>query len=485
MFDSKEQADTGKLSSWLNRLAESLDHYLDFKHDDAQTNPEIWLEKLDHSLPENGEGMGALVDEIQHTLLPNASVVPNPGFSSFITTGAANAALLASLSASVASPQRYGLTAYNFLEERSLEWLVELFGLPHSFKGVYSSGGSVANIVALGAARQQAFEARGIDPARDGILFPCRIFASDACHHTIQRAAAVLGMGRNAVQLIPTDTQGKMCVAALKTALEAPFDGIQVAIIANAGTTDTGAIDPFQEIATIASAHKVWLHIDGAYGLPGVLDKRIQHKYLGVAEADSISVDPHKWLGAPVGIGATFVKDRSLLYRAFTQEPADYLEGACYEDKVQHSMDSLGIPYAEFGVELSAPCRGVVVWALLKEVGRLGITARIVRHNDMANCIAERVRKHPNLELALEPELSICCFRYISANIADLNQLNRQIHRQLLKNGNNMPSTTLINGHVVIRPCFIGARADSSLADALVNEVLHIGSTLEPNQKDS
>ncbi len=445
--------------------------------------PESWQTALRGPLPEEGVGIGAVMDEINRYLIPNGSKISHPGFSSFITTGPTTLGAVTSFAASIAAPQRLGLTAFQFLEEQSLEWLGEMLSLPPYMKGIYSSGGSVANLVALGAARQWAFENIGIDPARDGVLKPCRIYATASSHHTIHRSAAVLGLGRNAVVAIKEDGEGRMSATDLQRQLtsDASSPYLPIAVVATAGTTGSGTIDPLRQLADIAGGHKIWFHVDGAYGLPGILDPSITALYDGLELADSVVVDPHKWLGAPIGIGATFVRDREVLHRAFTQGPADYLEGTISEEKAQSSLDGLGIPYADFGVELSSPPRGAVVWALIKEIGKAGMRERICRHNAMARFIAERARVHPSLEVLREPTLSICCFRYVSERIQDLNAFNRSIHRQLLRNGEHMPSTTIIDNVLVIRPCFIGARTLEHQAEELVDEVIAIGNTLIQN----
>jgi aromatic-L-amino-acid decarboxylase len=484
---NNERAEFKKLSPRLTQLGEYLDQYLRFEHDDAMCHLSEWRNELNRPLPQQGIGIDQVVEELGNVVIPNGSQIPSPGCSAFITTGAANIGVLANLSALVAAPQRIGIHAFNYLEELSLQWLADLFELPAGMKGVYSSGGSVANLVALGAARQWAFEQIGIDPASDGMTRPCRIYASSASHHTIHRAAAVLGIGRKSVITIKSDSMGRMIPACLEDQLEmdSKLDDIPVAVVANAGTTSTGAIDHLHELGAIAKKHSVWFHVDGAYGLPGILDERVSHLYRGLSFADSVIVDPHKWLGAPVGIGATFVRDRSILYRAFTQGASDYLEGACSVTDAQHSMDDLGIPYHDFGVELSAPSRGVVVWALIREIGKQGLAERIRRHNDMASDMAKIIKDHPNLELVQEPTLSICCFRYINDDVDDLNELNTRIHRQLVHNSQNIPSTGMINGKLVIRPCFIGARASWQQAQNLIDEVLAIGRQLAISEKIS
>jgi aromatic-L-amino-acid/L-tryptophan decarboxylase len=477
---NRERAACGPLSAHLATLGAHLDRYLRFEHPDAMSDPQGWQRVLGGELPRAGIGIDAVLDQIGRWLLPNGSQIPHPGCTSFITTGATTVGALATLAGAVASPQRLGATAFNHLEELSLQWLARLFELPEGFQGLYSSGGSTANLVALGGARQAALERLGIDPAQDGLPRRCRLYATAASHRTIQRAAAVLGMGRASVVPVAHDAEGRMCPEALRARLRADAgDGsVPVAVVANAGTTATGAIDPLRAIGRIAREHGIWFHVDGAYGLPGILDERVRAHYDGLALADSVIVDPHKWLGAPVGIGATFVRDRRVLHRAFTQQPADYLEGACSVETVQHSMESLGTPYADFGVELSAPARGAVVWALLREIGAEGLRERVCRHNTMARQVAARAAAHPRLQLMRPPTLSICCFRYASDLPLNLDALNQRIHRELLRGGRHMPSTARIDGALAIRPCFIGARTEAAQADGLVDEVIAIGDRL-------
>ncbi|TQV75179.1 aminotransferase class V-fold PLP-dependent enzyme [Aliikangiella marina] len=484
---SKDHAETGNLQPHLNKLGAALDNYLKFEHPDAYFSINEWQTKLDEALPQTGVGIDEVLKILTDTIIPNGSPVPNPGFTSFITTGATTASTLASTASSIASPQRYLRTAFNYVEELSLHWLAEMCGVKH-LQGIYSSGGSVANLVALGGARQWAFEKQGHDPALHGIDRATRIYASHECHHTIQRSGGVLGLGRRAIKAIPCDAGGRMQTEPLVEAIESDLrEGIlPVAIVANAGSTNTGAIDPLSDIGKIAQQYQIWFHVDGAFGLPGILDERLADHYQGIEMADSVIVDPHKWLGASVGVAATFVRDREILNRAFTQEPADYLEGSAVDiseekTKIEHSLDDFGIPYFDYGVELSAPCRGIVVWAMIKEIGVAGMRDRIVRHNDMAYRLADIARDHPKLELLDTPTLSICCFRYRAPEIKDLDQFNQRLHRQLIRENTYMPSTTRINGQLALRPCFVGARAEMYQVDGLVEAVIRIGDNLINN----
>ncbi len=479
-----DAAETGNLQSLLSRVGLALDEFVKFEHPDAQANAAAWRARLDTALPQHGVGIHRVTDDLAKVVIPNGSSITRPGFSSYITTGGTTVAALAATAANIAAPQRYHLNAFNLLEEVSLNWLATMCGIG-AMQGVYSSGGSTANLLALGAARQFAFEQCSHDVAAAGVDRRVGVYATAEAHHTVQRSAGVLGIGRRAVRPIACDDRGRMDVDDLRRAIVADRQAgiLPMAIVANAGTTNTGAIDPLREIAVVAREQGVWLHVDGAYGLPGILDKRKAHLYEGLELADSVIVDPHKWLGASIGVAATFVRDRELLRRAFTQEPADYLEGSIEQDDsvapvIEHSMDDFGVPYFDYGVELSSPCRGVVVWALIREIGVEGMRERIRRHNDMATRIADVARQHPNLELLLEPTLSICCFRYVADGVADLDRLNRQLHRRLIRENRNLPSTTQVKGKLALRPCFVGARANREHADSLVEDVLRLGAEL-------
>ena len=476
---SVSRSEVGDVGRHLARIGLALDRFLAARSGDPVARRDAWTASLRRDLPEQGVGAQAVIDEIAETLIPNGARLAEGGFSAWITTGPDTVPVVASAAASLASPQRYMITAFNLVEELSLEWLAALCGLGDRMQGVYSSGGSVANLVALGAARQWAFEQAGIDAAADGTAgVEVALYASSEAHHTVQRSAAVLGIGRSRVRLIATDVRQRMRVDLLRRAVEDDVAAgvLPIAVVATAGTTNTGVIDPLRATGEVAREHGAWFHVDGAYGLPGVLDDRLAPLYDGLDLADSAIVDPHKWLGAPVGIAATFVRDRSILHRAFTQEPAPYLEGGFETDgEVKVSVDSPGIPYMDFGVELSAPARGVVVWSIIRELGREGVQARIRRDNNLARRLADRVREHPRLELVTEPVLSICCFRYATPEVEDLDAFNRALFRTLVRETEYLPSTTVVSGSFVIRPCYINARTNDEHVDGLVDAVVTLG----------
>ena len=477
---SSIRPEAGRFTEYLGKAARAIDVHLDEDPGDAMRRFADWDSELRGTLPDIGSGTDGAIERLLEVVLPNGPRMSHPGFWGWITTGPSTVGAVAAAVASVAGPQRYLITAFNRVEELSLQWLAELCGLGEHMKGVYSSGGSTANLIALGAARQWAFTERGRDPSAEGVDgTPAAIYTSTEAHRTIHRAAGVLGLGRRSIRMVPTDDAHRMRVDALAAMMERDAsEGIMpVAVVAAAGTTNTGAIDPLREVGELAGEHGAWFHIDGAYGLPGILDPRITHLYDGLELADSVIVDPHKWMGAPVGVAATFVRDRSMLQQTFMQEPSDYLEGGFVEEP-ESSLDSMGIPYQDFGVELSSPARGVIVWAILTELGREGMVARIIEDNDFARQVAERAVREPALELLTEPTLSICCFRHVAPSGSDPDEFNQRLLRRLLRETDFMPSSTLIDGRFVIRPCFINIRTTAMHVDAFIDAVLQIGAEL-------
>jgi aromatic-L-amino-acid decarboxylase len=235
-------------------------------------------------------------------------------------------------------------------------------------------------------------------------------------------------------------------------------------------------------MADIAAEYKTWLHVDGAYGLFGKLDPRVAPLYRGLERADSVAVDPHKWMAAPVGCGAAFVRDHALLGRTFTLEPAEYLEGAVptRREEVQSAFDNFGEQYHNFNVEQSAPSRGVQVWAILQEIGAEGMRERVIRHNNFAHHLAVRVEKDDRLELLAKPTLSICCFRYRLPQIdeSELDALNAEIAQHLRAEGKYVPSTTRVAGKFAIRPCYVNPRTTLAEVEGLADRVREIGDEL-------
>jgi aromatic-L-amino-acid/L-tryptophan decarboxylase len=437
------------------------------------------------SLPEDGAGLDTVVDELREALA-HASGISSPGFTGWILQGGTTAPIVAQMAASV-SGQRYLGHGFNALERTGLAWLAELCGIPASAAGLFTSGGSTANLVALGAARQRAWERQGVDVAERGV--PSRpvgrVYASQLAHRTIHRSAAVLGLGRACVVPVATDDRGCMDVRALARTMDedrrAGF--LAMAVVAVAGTTDIGSVDPLGAIVEVARAHDCWVHVDGAYGLIAHASPRAAAMFAGVADADSWIVDPHKWLATGVGVGVAYVRDGAVLTRAFAQGHAAYFDtfaagDATADTDVVSQFDTLGGPWVDQGVEMSAPPRGALVWAVLREIGRRGVAERVERHMGLARKLADEVAADPDLELLCEPQLSIVCFRHTGWGRPDLDAFNERIVTELQRTTASIPSSTRVNGSVAIRPCFINPRQSEADVHQLLADVRTVAASV-------
>jgi aromatic-L-amino-acid/L-tryptophan decarboxylase len=483
--EAPDSSETARLGEAIMRLLPALEQFNRFEGiDQAASERGRWLAALERDLPEQGCGLDEVLRELTDVAIPHGLRNGAPGFHGWVTTAPTTAGTAAVLAATVAGSQRWWVQPFNFLEALALRWLATLLGLPAEWQGTFTAGGSSANIVALGAARQRAFERIGRDPSRDGLPgSAARVYASTEVHHVVNRAAAVLGLGRRAVRAVPVDSVGRIEVGELRRVLTADRSAgiVPIALVATAGTVNTGAIDPIGPMADLAEEFGSWLHVDGAYGLFGRLDERVASLYDGLERADSAVVDPHKWLATPVGIGAAFVRDRSLLGRAFTLEPAEYLEGAAESDAgISSPFDDLGELFHDFNIDQSAPSRGAVVWAVLREIGADGIRERVRRHRDFAARLAEIVTADERLELLAPPTLSICCFRYRPREMDEVaaDRLNGEIARRLRAETPYVPSTTRVAGRLAIRPCYINPRTTLNEVEGLARSVRELGDRL-------
>ena len=479
-----ETAETGRASETLGRLGPAIDA---FQAAHAAFPYVAYQRPADAPtagpLPEAGIGLDAMVDELAD-LVAQGSRIGAPGFVGFITTGASTSGALAETAMAFAGGQRYTIHAFNRLEHDSLRWLAQLCGLPEGVTGVYSSGGSTANLIGLGSARQAAFERLGYNVAEDGAPAGIRgrIYASELAHRTVHRSAGVLGLGRQSVRAIPVDGDGRIRLDELEAAMAADArEGIvPIATVAIAGTTDTGSVDDIAGVAAIARRFSSWVHVDGAYGLIGNASPGLAPLYAGLDLADSWIVDPHKWLATGVGVAATFVRDEGVLTRAFAEGDAAYLEGAFTPDDAPavSQFDRMNGRWADQSLELSAPPRGVMVWAVLREIGRSGVIARVDRHVAYARHIADRAASDPRLEILLEPQLSVACFRYRAPAGIDGDDLNARILERLRRESGQVPSSTVVAGRFAIRPCYISPRTTLGDVDALVDAVIRFGDEL-------
>src|ERR1041385_2294761 len=245
------------------------------------------------------------------------------------------------------------------IERLVVRWLGSLIGYDQDANGLLTSGGSMANLIALLIASR-----RGSNVSRQGFWNagpPMTVYASEEVHMSIAKAADILGIGRDQVRVIPCDERQRMRVDVLRETIEADLrEGLRpFCVVGSAGTTNTGVVDPLMEIADVAAEFELWFHVDGAYGAPGVLDAGKQHLFEGLDRADSVSLDPHKWLYVPVDAGCLLFRDAAAAKAAFSTEEADYIKTHGYADEEAFA-------FWDYGVELSRRFRGLKVWLTLQ-----------------------------------------------------------------------------------------------------------------------
>ena len=352
--------------------------------------------------------------------------------------------------------------AATLLEEQTVRWLGDFVGYP-SRAGWFTSGGTVSNINALVAAREQAIPGgrrAGIDPSR------AALYCSAEAHYSVKRAAEILGIGTNAVREIPISADGRaLRVDLLAQALAQDREaGITpIAVVATAGTTLTGAVDLLDEIADVCETHGVWLHVDGAYGLPAAATSRMDH-FRGLHRADSISVDAHKWLFVPKACSALLVRNPSAFVSAFGHDEA-YVP---HDGEIPNSVDVT--------LEYSRPLRSLKLWLAFRVHGPDEIRAALEANLAQALYCYDRAAGHPELEvLPFRPTLSIVPIRQRLDECTDLDAHNLRLASAIQADGSSYVSPANIDGEQWLRPCFTNIRTTFSDVDAFIDSVACIG----------
>ncbi|MCA9739494.1 MAG: aspartate aminotransferase family protein, partial [Gemmatimonadetes bacterium] len=408
-------------------------------------DPDEVLRHFDEPLPETGTGaLAALEDLIQHGA-PALLHSGGPRNYHFVMGGTTPAALGADLLAVTYDQAAYAWLSSplaTLLEERSLEWLKQLFGLPASWTGVMTTGATMANFVALAAARQWWGERTGIDPALQGLSGapPIPVLTSGYVHASAVKVLGLLGIGRASLQTFERDARGRVDLDALEEAFVS-LHGAPAVLVANAGEVNAGDFDPIEAFADLAERYGAWLHVDGAFGLFARLSPRTRHLVEGVERADSVITDGHKWLNVPYDSGYAFVRDRGLLQRSFAYS-------AAYLQQPDDPRPNFGI----LGPESSRRARAFAVWATLKAYGREGYRTMVEHHLDLAQHLAQRVDAAPDLERLADVPLNIVCFRFNPGGLdeAALNELNRALGEAVLTDGRYFAGTTVFEGRVAL-----------------------------------
>jgi len=350
------------------------------------------------------------------------------------------------------------------MEHVVIDWLKSMIGYDHTATGVLVSGGSIANLSALAVARTAA------DPeiARTGVgrSRPLQVYAAEEAHFSIEKAARLLGIGTENVQTIPTDASLRMNVVELDRRITADRrEGRDpMCIVASAGTVNTGVVDPLDEIAEVAERHRVWLHVDGAYGGFSVLAPSTKHLFNGIQRADSISLDPHKWLYTSVGCGC-------VLYRNPQTAIDTFASHAEYTRPVGLSRDE-AFAFWNFSPELSRPFRALTVWLQIKLWGARKLAAVIENNMECARYFGNLVQNSPDFELLAPVGLSIFCFRYHPPGYSgDLDALNERILINLQRGGSSYLSNARVHGKFALRGCVLNHRTTIEDMEILMQDL--------------
>jgi glutamate/tyrosine decarboxylase-like PLP-dependent enzyme len=420
-------------------------------------------------LPEGATELGALAASMTRDVLPYPMGNGHPAFFGWVNPPPSLAGVLASLTAAAMNPSVVsGDHADVHLERTVVRWLAELVDFPHApGAGLLASGASAATIICLAGARGRAAAAAGHDVRRDGLRGGPRLlcYVPAEAHSCVLRAIELLGLGRESIRPVPL-TDGRLDRGALGGAIAADraAGGTPALLVGSAGTVNAGAIDPLGDLADVAAAERLWFHVDGAYGAFGVLDPAIAARYRGMERADSLVLDPHKWLGVPVDAGCALVGHADDLRAAFSVIPP-YLR--------QDADTDVGT-FAEYGLEQTRPFRALKTWATIAARGRRGIADQVVRANELARELAALVQAEPSLELAAVPQTSIVAFRARPIGCApeQLEAINRALPEAIQARGRAFVTGTVLGGRETLRACILHPGTTADDLAMLVAEVL-------------
>ena len=407
--------------------------------------------------PEAGEEFGALLEHLRRDVLPFAGRPAHPGFFAFVPGCPTWPGVLGDLIAgalnihagnwmTAAGPSR--------LEIEVLGWFKRWLGLPPDAGGLLVSGGSAANLTALACAREHK-----VGAMRDDLV----VYVADQAHSSIARAARVLGFRPEQTRVLPVDADFRLIPRLVAGAIDADVRAGRTPLLvaASAGSTNTGAVDPLAEIAGLCRDRGVWLHVDAAYGGFAVLTERGRAQLGGLDAADSITLDPHKWLYQPYECGCLLVRDPHALAAAFTMTP-EYLRDA--------RAESGEVNFADLGIQLTRSARALKLWLSLRTFGVAAFREAIDRALTLAERVQERVEASTALELAAPPALGVVCFRRrYAAPDAAVDALNARLVAALEATGEALVSSTRLRGRYAIRMCVLNHTSEAADVDRVID----------------
>jgi glutamate/tyrosine decarboxylase-like PLP-dependent enzyme len=472
--------DWGEFRALAHRVLDDMIAYLEDVRERPvwQPFPDAARQALEVGLSENGIGLEAAYEELQRNILPYAIGNVHPRFWGWVRGTGTPGGILAELITGTLNTSAWGgQQAAPYVEAQVLRWLATMLGYPESASGLLVSGCSMANLVALAVARDAM---SGADATEDGLRALRRqpvLYGSTETHSSIEKAVGLLGMGRRSLRRIGVDADFRIDIAALERAIANDrAAGLQpIAVIGNAGTVNTGAVDDLAALALLCQRERLWLHVDGAFGALAALVPSLRPMVAGMEQADSLAFDLHKWLHIPYGVGCVFICDAPLHERPF-HAAASYLE------PLERGAAAGPHDFSRLGPELSRRFRALKVWMALRAHGTASFAEAIERNVAQARALAGRLRAASWAQVLAPVSLNVVCFRYVQPGLTDreLDQLNRRILIALQERGIAVPSATVIGGKFAIRVAIANHRSGEEDFDALLAGVEAIGKELAP-----
>jgi aromatic-L-amino-acid decarboxylase len=431
-------------------------------------------------LPLDPQPPGEVYDEFLEYVLPYPVGNIHPRFWGWVFgTGTVLGAFAELLAASM-NTNTGGLDNHvaNYVEKQVIDWIKEVLGFPASASGLLTSGCSAANLIGLAVARNTK---AGYDLRREGLRARARhmvLYASDEIHSSVQKAVELIGLGSDALRFVPVNDRFQIDLEALKAAIaqDRKHGHMPLCVVGAAGTTNTGSIDDLNALADICQQEDLWFHVDGAFGAWAALAPSVRDQVGGMKRADSLALDLHKWMYMPYEIGCVLVQHEEEHRRAFSLTPAYLAHG-----EGGRGLAGGDLPwFSDYGFQLSRGFRALKAWVSLKEHGAHKYGRLIQQNIDQARYLAGLIEAAPELELAAPVALSVVCFRYVRAGLADatLDDLNRQIVVELQEQGIAAPSGTTLRGKYVLHVAHTNHRSRREDFDILVREVIRIGEEL-------
>ncbi len=438
------------------------------------------------SLPEKGRPVAELLSNTSDLLINHSLFNGHPKFLGYITSSAAPIGALADLLAAIVNPNvgAHILSPIaTEIERQTIKWLAEFIGVSSDYGGILVSGGNMANFTAFLAARTakapKSIKEKGIDNISEKLV----IYCSKTTHTWVEKAVILFGLGTESIRWIKTDVSNKMNNEVLEETVKKDIkNGCKpIMIIGTAGDVSTGVVDNLKRIAAICKTYDIWFHIDGAYGIPAAVVPELKKLFHGIKEADSIALDPHKWLYNPLEVGCTLVKNPHYLIDTFSSHPEYYNFSNNEEDFAQN--------YYEYGLQNSRGFRALKVWLTLQQVGRSGYIKLISEDIALAELLFKLAKNHPELE-GITHNLSITTLRYIplkfdETNKGYINKLNEAILNELQQGGEAFLSNAIVKEKFCLRGCIVNFRTSKKDIEEIIEIIVRVGNKIHQKLQEN